>query len=314
MTMRKTCTGLMAAWMACALAAAGCSGHADGGAAASDVHDRGIHIAPEGADATSQLQAVVNVNGVNPATCTYRWSRNGIPLESETRDVLAPSNFHKGDVVTVSVVLPPVAGSASRSLRAQVRIHDAPPVVTSAQLSMNALPSGLEFHGFALCSDPDGDSTTYSCRWYRNGTRIDGATGTDLAVASMGLGDRIEVEVVASDGEAKSEPRRSQQFVLQNRPPQFTSQATAPQAGASVFSYQAVAVDPDGDPVHFELVQAPSGATLSSTGLVQWTMPPVGQRANAGPIVIRATDSKGGEATQTIDLRPQPAPGAPTGA
>ncbi|MDA0180308.1 DUF4082 domain-containing protein [Solirubrobacter phytolaccae] len=52
-------------------------------------------------------------------------------------------------------------------------------------------------------SDPDGDPITYHYRWLRNGTVIPGATGATLNLATAGngdLGDKIRVEVFATDG------------------------------------------------------------------------------------------------------------------
>jgi hypothetical protein len=302
------------ALMLCALAIAGCSGHAERASVSAGSHDQGVRLAPEVADATSQLAVVLDVPGIDAANCRYVWHRNGALLEAETRNVLEPSNFRKGDDVEVAVTLPEQAPGGARTLSARVRIADAPPGVTSAQLTMTASTSGCEFRGSSDCSDPDGDSTTCEYRWFRNGQLISGAREAGLSVASMNRGDRIVVEVVASDGERKSEPRRSNEFVLENRPPQFTSQPLAIKPGETVFHYQAVAVDPDGDVVRYELVRGPAGTTIAPDGSVDWTVPPKAQRQGDSQIVIKATDSKGGEATQTIDLRMEPGAPKSTGA
>jgi hypothetical protein len=264
-------------------------------------HDPGVHLAPEGADATAQLEAIIDLPGVDPASCRYAWRRNGALLSDENRSVLAPSNFRKNDDVQVEVSVPLPSGTV-RTLNASMRINDAAPGVMSAQVSVIASTSGYELRGLPECSDPDGDSTTCAYRWFRNGKPIDGASGAGLPAAAVSCGDRIVVEVVASDGERRSEPRRSPEFVLENKPPQFTSQPSALKPGDTVFRYQAVAVDPDGDAIHYDLAEAPAGTTITPDGTVEWTLPSKELVNGNERIVIRATDSKGGQSLQTIDL------------
>lgn len=294
----------LACALACALLASGCGG-GQRPASLATRHDPGVHLAPPVADATSQLQAVVDIAGVDPAACEYRWLVNGHPIEDHMQAVLEPSGFRKNDVVAVIVTLPSVGTSGVRTLRAETRIVDAPPVVRSAHVALNATTHGYELTGAPDPVDPDGDALQFAYRWFRNGAPIEGGNGPTITIASLAHGDRIAVDVVADDGERKSPPCRSNEVTLDNQPPVFTSSPTAPGANATFFEYHAVATDPDGDPVRYELVEAPAGASITPKGDVLWQVP--SSAAPTGPIriVIRATDSRGGEATQTIDLGPR---------
>ena len=139
--MRIVRAGFPVVMLACALLVAGCSSRADRGVVAGS-HDDGLHIGPATPDVTSQLEAVVDVKGVDPASCAYAWSRNGQPIAGETRSVLAPSAFRKDDLVGVVVTLPAQAEGGARQLKAQVRIENAPPSVASARIAVSASNSG----------------------------------------------------------------------------------------------------------------------------------------------------------------------------
>jgi len=69
----------------------------------------------------------------------------------------------------------------------------------------------------------------------------------------------------------------------------------------SLYSYQLVANDPDGDTLRYSLVSSPTSLSInSSTGLIQGTP----RRANIGDttVVAQVTDGKGGNATQWYRL------------
>ena len=299
--MRIVRAGFPVVMLACALLVAGCSSRADRGVVAGS-HDDGLHIGPATPDVTSQLEAFVDVKGVDPASCAYAWSRNGQPIAGETRSVLAPSAFRKDDLVGVVVTLPAQAEGGARQLKAQVRIENAPPSVASARIAVSASNSGTVLTAEQESADPDGDAVTNDYRWFRNGAPVEGARGAGLQVAAVSRGDRFVVEVVASDGASRSEPRRSTEFVLENRPPAFTSQPASVIERDGFYRYQAAAQDPDGDPVTFELAQAPAGMTITPGGAIEWKFPTDPNGPKNFHVVLKVTDSKGGEATQTIEL------------
>jgi hypothetical protein len=80
------------------------------------------------------------------------------------------------------------------------------------------------------------------------------------------------------------------------------------EAGPAVFTYQAQAMDPDGDRLTYSLLEGPAGATIdSTTGLLSWAAQ-VGQYT----FVLQVADGHGGLATQRFTLTVQAAP-TPTG-
>ncbi|MFN8587676.1 MAG: hypothetical protein U0704_07710 [Candidatus Eisenbacteria bacterium] len=293
---------LAAAAVACALSVCGCGRGADRGAVAVQSHDAGIRIGPERPDVTSQLEAVVEVNGVDPASCRYEWQRNGERITGETRAVLPPSAFRKDDRVVAIVTVPGSAGGAERTLRAEVRIANAPPSVASAHIEISATTAGTVLRAEQESVDPDGDALANDYRWFENGRLVNGANGSTYALASASRGGRWAVEVVANDGMSRSEPRRSSEFVLENRPPAFTSQPPAMLPADGTYRYAVTAVDPDGDPLRFELASAPDGMTMSPAGAIEWKFPGGALSGSRFHVVVKVSDGRGGETTQTIDL------------
>lgn len=284
------------------LALAGCSGHAarrsDGGGPAT-----ALRLAPSPPTVTAQLAAVLDVPHVDPNQCRYAWRLNHQEIYGATTGRLDPHQFRKGDLIGVVVTIPGPDGEPSKILRTEARVANTPPVVRSARVTADPSNGGADLEASTDCWDPDGDPITCSYRWFRNGQPIEGETGVRLPAMSFTRGDRIAVQVVARDGEAGSEPMRSDPFTLDNRAPLFTAQPEQLPSDPGAFRYQARATDPDGDALHFELVKAPTGMTITPGGAIEWALPAPDARQGEYAVTIRATDSKGGEATQDFTIR-----------
>ncbi|MFN0052048.1 MAG: putative Ig domain-containing protein [Planctomycetales bacterium] len=66
---------------------------------------------------------------------------------------------------------------------------------------------------------------------------------------------------------------------------------------ANLYHYRPTATDPDGDPVTFDLDQAPGGMLYDdATGQILWA--PMADQIGANSVVVQAEDGRGGEATQ----------------
>jgi RHS repeat-associated protein len=86
-----------------------------------------------------------------------------------------------------------------------------------------------------------------------------------------------------------------------NHPPAFTSMAPNAAKVGQLFSYQATANDPDGDPITFDLVTKPAGMVVEpSSGLVVWV--PTADESGPQQVVLRVTDARGASALQPFTL------------
>jgi len=212
--------------LACALVVAGCSGHADRRAAGGR-HDAGLRLVPDPALVTTQLAASIELPGVDPSQCRFVWRRDGNTIAAATTGLLEPTHFWKGARVSVEVTLPVSGSGHARTLTAETQVANAPPVVRSAHLRADVVAGGATIEANTECWDPDGDGITTRYRWFRNGEAIAGESEARLPILAFSRGDRIVVEVVASDGDRSSSPARSDAFVIQNRAPQFSAQTPA---------------------------------------------------------------------------------------
>lgn len=146
----------------------------------------------------------------------------------------APAN-HAPVVESVTIV--PAEPTASDTLRAQVAVTDA-----------------------------DHDRTRVHYTWWANGQRA--GEGPSFAPQTVGRGARIEVSVVASDGQSESEPVTAS-ATLVNSPPEIRAVRFEPSgtwfAGQSVAALPD-ALDPDADPLTFEYTWHLDGNRLDESG------------------------------------------------
>ena len=97
---------------------------------------------------------------------------------------------------------------------------------------------------------------------------------------------------------------------LQRDPAFITTPTTTAIPARELFRYPSLAVDPDGDPLTYNLVTSPNGMVVeSTTGLVAWR--PTINQIGTHDVILRAQDGKGGVALQAFKLTVVAANSAP---
>jgi hypothetical protein len=149
-------------------------------------------------------------------------------------------------------------------------------------------------------SDPDGDPLAYHYEWFRNGTLIPGATTNTLNLALPGngdLGDRIRVEVYATDGRGAASDPASAKITVANTAPTAGTVSTRPVPAATTDLLRATPngfADLDGDELTYSYqwfinntaVPGATSSTFDVAGRVQ-----LNDRVD---VDVRASDGKGG--------------------
>jgi len=142
---------------------------------------------------------------------------------------------------------------------------------------------GQDYVYDARVIDPDLDSLTYSLVQHPEGMSIDSTSGVVRWEPSMfPIRDHhVTVQVVDGCGglaeqifaiRVNPDPQ-NQSPVFVSVPP--TSIAVRDDQPVGQFRYEAIAIDPDGDPIRYELLDGPDGMTIdAATGLVSWDVPP----------------------------------------
>src|SRR5262249_29962276 len=97
-----------------------------------------------------------------------------------------------------------------------------------------------------------------------------------------------------------------------NNPPVITSFPRTRASVGELYTYQVVATDPDGDPLHYELLGPPAGITIDpDKGLVQWTPTP-GDVAKIAQVIVEVCDPAGHGAGQIYSILVRDMNHAPT--
>jgi len=262
-----------------------------------------IRLSPDPAYAGARIAVVLPETGFDPSQVTYEWRRNGAIIFGAEGATLEPGEFARGDRITVRLLAPPPPAGNPIVCRADVRVVNTAPQVRSVGLELagGAGSAGIDARVEAL--DADGDTPVLQYQWFRNGQPVEHAESARLSTKGLARGDRITLVVTARDEESASPAVHSDPLTMANHPPAFVSEPAAPSPGAELYVYEARADDPDGDPLRYELVNAPEGMSVTPQGEVRWILPTGEQRTGDHAVRLRAADDKGGEAVQEFTLR-----------
>lgn len=275
----------------------------EGAAVAHPAEPGGVRLVPDPAYAASRLEVVFDDTGTRREGYRYAWRRDGAIVPGAHGPVLEPGAFAAGQTVEVTVTLEDPATGRLRTWSDATAILNTPPRVADVALALEPSAGGTEVRVRVEASDADGDPVSNRIRWFRNGAAIEDVDGPALAGERLARGDRLAVEVVASDGRDHSAPARSRELRIENLPPRITSRPVAPRAGDGAFRYRVAAEDPDGDPLHFALLAGPPGMRVDADGLVAWTLPADADPGETIPVRVVARDPHGGEALQEFSIR-----------
>ncbi|MBD2466015.1 putative Ig domain-containing protein, partial [Oscillatoria sp. FACHB-1407] len=177
--------------------------------------------------------------------------------------------------------------------------------------------AGQFFQYDAEATDRDHQVLTYDLPVRPEGMTVDSQTGQVLWVPTADQVGLYDVVLRVRDGQGGVDLQTFQlEVTSSNAAPVFTSVISTdvrPQIGKP-FTYQASALDLDGDSITYSLVSssastAPSGVTIdATTGVLRWTPSALGGAGTLNgevqpwQITIQASDGKGGIALQTLDL------------
>lgn len=128
-----------------------------------------------------------------------------------------------------------------------------PPIVRLVTIVPDPLVLIGPLAAHVMADDPDGTEPTTRFQWIVNGAPVLGATGPELDPSHVKRGDRVVLEVIATDGQAESAPFRTEPVTVVNTPPIISHvvvEAESPDKGNRVHA-KVEAVDPDRDEIHY---------------------------------------------------------------
>jgi hypothetical protein len=233
---------------------------------------------------------------------SYAWAVEGARV-GEDQATLLLGDAPKGSVIRLTVIARD-GDSKSPAEIVTVRVANRPPKMLGVVIEpLDEVRANRDIAANPRAQDPDGDPLEYSYRWRVNGEEVD-ADGPVLTADNYQRGDKIDISVVAHDGEDSSEPLDSAPFTVANSPPRITSVPGAFDEDGT-FRYAVLADDPDGDrALRYQLVAGPDGMRIDVvTGELTWT--PMPDQAGSHPVAIEVGDRKGGISAQSFDIRVQ---------
>ncbi|NOS77920.1 MAG: hypothetical protein HOP35_08225 [Nitrospira sp.] len=231
-------------------------------------------------------------------TYQYQWYVNEVPMAGQTNPTLSPDGLRRGQRVSVEIVPADSVQKGQAYRTAGVLVGNTPPAVSAAVLQL--ADSGARVEAQVEASDLDHDRIDLTYRWLQENKVI--KEGEEASLSTKGLNPRVPVvvEIIARDPEVVGKPFRSTPLLLINHPPQIVSAPPAP-AGTGVYEYLVRAVDDDGDPITFQLEQAPVGMTIDeATGHLIWAVS--ADQVGAVHVKVLAKDGQGFATYQEFDL------------
>lgn len=244
-------------------------------------------------------------------TYQYQWYVNEAPMAGQTNPTLASDGLRRGQRISVEIVPADSVQKGQAYRTAGVLVGNTPPTVIAAVLQF--ADNGARVEAQAEVSDPDHDRIDLTYRWLQENKVL--KEGEESFLLTKGLNPRVPVvvEVLPRDSEAAGKPLRSAPLLLSNHPPQIVSTPPVP-PGVGRYEYLVKAVDEDGDPISFQLEQAPAGMTIDeTTGRLIWAVS--ADQVGAVHVKVLAKDGQGSATYQEFDLTfaGETAPAKPAG-
>jgi hypothetical protein len=246
----------------------------------------------------------------DPLRLTYRWTLNGRPV-AEDGESLSGDALSRDDRVEVAVVASD-GFLESQEAHARVAVQPSAPLINMVSFDPSEdVKPGTEVTALVDASAADDAQLRLDYRWLVNGDETR-ARGRSFDTTELRRGDKLQVEVTASDGDASSEPVLSTALEMANSPPKLAGIPKAERVG-DAFRYQFEAKDPDGDrSLRFSLGEAPAGMTIDPIyGVATWR--PTKEQAGRHVIEVAVNDNHGEGSTLrfTVDVTATetPAPG-----
>ncbi len=266
----------------------------------------GLSIAPDKPFVTTVITP--SATGFDLSKASIAWSVNGKPVPTFDPKGFDPSRdgAKKGDTVTAAATV----DSKEYQSNAVVILDSAPQIV-----KLMLLPEGANTDADiwvdAEATDADGDPVTFEYEWVMDGKVVSSTKG--LPREANKTGTEFVVTVTPSDGELKGQSVSLRRSIL-NFPPRIEAKYDYEFDGR-VLTYQIRATDPDGDKITYGVQDPQPGMSVDAgTGALRWDVPE-GLTNTTVPIVVTASDGRGGTATMqlsfTLKTEPAAAPAAP---
>lgn len=261
-----------------------------------------VAIQPKPADVRSVLRVDVEADppSFEASAYRYRWLVNKQDVSHEA--TLPLKRFQQGDIVSVEVTLLQADGVASSPpVIDSVKIGNNPPVIKLIRLIPIPVSAGEAVRAEVTSEDIEGDFVHLTYEWQVNRQPIPANDRESLDGTLVHSADQIVLFVTPSDPFSKGMQQVSPLITVLNRSPEIDSLPPR-QDEKGRYRYQVVARDPDGDLLHYTLIEGPPGMKIdSASGLIDWEV--IRLSDEQSHVRMKVSDEKGGEVTQEFRVQ-----------
>lgn len=249
-----------------------------------------LEIVPTEILSGREIRVLVEVSDPDggPLHFTFVWSRNGEEVARTKQPSMTFRELDKGDSILLEVTASD-GRNESAPMRLRASVGNRPPTLTKIELEpAQDIRAGMIVKATPYAEDPDNDRLSFLYKWSVNGAE----RGSERSFDTKGLrrGDKLALEVRASDGERMSRPYTIE-TALGNTPPMIRS--AGEKSLASLYRHQFEAQDEDGDRnLRFYLESGPTGMTMDAiSGMLSWK--PDEGKAGRHEVVVGVKDASG---------------------
>ena len=159
---------------------------------------------------------------------------------------------------------------------------------------------GSDYEYQIIATDPEATALSYAVSRGPDGLTVDANGLVTWTPAANQTGQFVVTLVITDAGGASTVESFELDVLAENRAPVINSLAPAELFAGEEFQYDLLVTDADADPLQFELVTGPDGASVDVFGRLRWTTN--NDSIGTHDFEVRVTDPRGGEATQSFTL------------
>lgn len=147
----------------------------------------------------------------------------------------------------------------------------------------------------AAGSGKNADQVTFQYEWTKNGE----PAGSSDSISGFKRGDRISVKITPFIGKDSGQSRTLNVEIKKTAAKLIESSKVS--FDGKVLLYQVKAVSPDGDPITYELIDAPQGMEIDkNSGLIKWVIPENAPASQS--LKVKMSDNSGGELIYPLNI------------